>query len=282
MGYMPRMDASIEGIAPIDDVNSLKFDQMVVDFWKVEAKEGASGKYLSPDPRFVMFFDKASIGVREKNTDPLSSCNVCFVPGGMSLSAQIENIGLFEHLDIHLDEAHLQQIAGTEVDLTSLLSLSASSELKRLGALLADECKQPKRPCGYSECLVMGMIHEVFHLGVSQESAKQTPSWFKNAEHYMMSNLHMPMKVEQIAATVGMSRSEFSRKFKEVSGLSPYQWIMRTRIEQAQNLLVEGCPLAHIAHDIGFADQAHFNRCFRQATSFTPGQWVSRYVSTKN
>lgn len=282
MGFRPRMQSSIEGIVPANDVRSLQFDQMAVDFWQVESQEGATGEYVSPDPRFVVLFDKATIALKEPDVKKFASCNVCFVPAGLPLSGRIENPGRFEHIDIHLDEAQLRRIAGTNAELNSVLFLSASSELRRLSALLADECQQPERPYGYSEALVMSMIHEIFYLGASKGRADGAPLWLKQVMEYVAGNLDMSMKVENLAALVNMSRSEFSKRFKELSGLSPHQWIMSVRIEQAQHLLSEGAPLALVAHDTGFADQAHFSRCFRQANGLTPGQWTRRYVSSNS
>ncbi len=282
MGFTPRMQSSIERISPIADVQSLRFDEMVVDYWQVEAGEGAAGEYVSPDPRFVVFLDKAKIALRPSDQQEDTSCNVCFVPGGKSLWGRIEEPGRFEHIDIHLDTTQLTRIVDSTTDVDEVLFLSASSELRRLSALLADQCQSRERPSGYGEALVLSMIHEIFYLGINQKDQRASPTWFSRIIDHVLGNLDTSIKVDNLAYLANMSRSEFSKRFKEHSGFSPHQWVMSVRIEQAQRLLSEGAPLAVVAQDTGFSDQAHFSRCFRQANGLTPGQWTRRYVFTNS
>ena len=281
MSFKPRMVSTVKGIAPLTGVNSLPFDHMIIDHWRVEARSGATGQYCSPDPRFVILFDKASISLHEGVREKPRTCNVCYVPGGKALCGRIDSGGCIEHIDIHIVARHLQRIVGRSTELESALFLSASSELHRLGTLIADECQHPQRPGGYAESLTVGMIHEIFHIAQRHEHNRAAPAWLNQVAHHAISNLHQQLKVDDLAASVHMSRSEFSRRFKELTGLSPHQWVMRTRIEQAQHLLCQGMPLAHVAHDTGFSDQAHLSRCFRHSVGLTPAQWARRYVPSK-
>ena len=281
MSFKPRMISTVKGIAPLTGVNSLPFDHMIVDHWRVEARAGATGQYCSPDPRFVILFDKAKISLFEQEQENPRTCNVCYVPGGKPLCGRIESGGCIEHIDIHIAARHLQRVVGRSMVLESPLFLSASSELYRLGALIADECQHPQRPGGYAEALTMGVIHEIFHIARCHNDNRTPPAWVDQVTHNAAKNIHQQWKVDDLAASVSMSRSEFSRRFKEVTGLSPHQWVIRTRIEQAQHLLCQGVPLAHVAHDTGFSDQAHLIRCFRNAVGLTPAQWARRYVSSK-
>jgi AraC family transcriptional regulator len=57
-------------------------------------------------------------------------------------------------------------------------------------------------------------------------------------------------------------------------GLAPHQWLMRKRIERAQDLLLtRGLGLSDVAIACGFVDQSHFTRVFAKHNGFTPGQW---------
>ncbi|MEQ8830165.1 MAG: AraC family transcriptional regulator [Alphaproteobacteria bacterium] len=274
------MKSAVKSILPVRDVCCLQFDHMAVDYWRVEAKAGATGQYLSPDPRFVVFFDRAEIALNRTGGGEDARCDVCYVPAGLALSGRIDKPGYLEHIDIHVDEAHLRRVTGEAGSLNSALFLSASVELGRLCAMLADECQHKERPAGYGESLTTTMIHEIFHLGARQSRAGGRPDWLEHVMEYVVENLDEPLKVDDLAALADMSRSEFSRRFKELAGQTPHQWVMSTRIKQAQQLLSEGGLLSHVAHDTGFSDQAHFSRNFRQATGLTPGQWTRRYVST--
>ncbi len=71
-----------------------------------------------------------------------------------------------------------------------------------------------------------------------------------------------------------MSKSHFSRVFKETLGSTPMQYVMAYRIEQAAKMLSDPLrSLGDIALSCGFADQAHFSRSFKQVTGQTPRQY---------
>jgi len=279
------MTSSVKNIVPIEDVSCLKFDGMAIDLWRVEARPGAHGEYLSPDPRFVVLFDGATMALDRPDDCEAEAggarCNVCFVPAGLPLRGRLQTEGHLEHLDIHVDQAALRAIVGAGVELRNALFLSDSVELRRLCALLADECRRPERPHGYSAALAQGVIHEVFHLGTRRRQQRETPAWFEQVTEHARGRLDRHPSLDELAAVAGMSRSQFSRRFKDLAGISPHQWVMGTRIQQAQRLLSEGAMLAEVAHDTGFADQAHFSRCFRHATGLSPGRWTKRHVSSK-
>ena len=86
----------------------------------------------------------------------------------------------------------------------------------------------------------------------------------------------MPAKVElaTLAKLAGLSLSHYSRSFKASTGLAPYQWQLRARIERAKDLLINtnSC-LEDIADATGFADAVHFGRKFRKITGATPAAW---------
>jgi AraC family transcriptional regulator len=56
--------------------------------------------------------------------------------------------------------------------------------------------------------------------------------------------------------------------------LSPHQWLLRHRVEQAKMLLRDRTlSLSVVALSCGFADQSHFNRVFARLTGLSPGAW---------
>ncbi|HEY4250052.1 MAG TPA: helix-turn-helix transcriptional regulator [Roseomonas sp.] len=75
-----------------------------------------------------------------------------------------------------------------------------------------------------------------------------------------------------LARLAGLSLSEFVRGFRAATNETPHAYLTRRRIERAQALLRQqrALPLAEVATMLGFADQAHFSRRFRQVTGTTP------------
>jgi AraC-like DNA-binding protein len=77
-----------------------------------------------------------------------------------------------------------------------------------------------------------------------------------------------------IARTVDLSPFHFHRRFTELLGLTPKQFMLNCQIYQAKAELIAGDKeLVDIAKDCGFAHQSHFTSRFKQATGLTPTRW---------
>ncbi|MCQ1800127.1 AraC family transcriptional regulator, partial [Neorhizobium galegae] len=82
------------------------------------------------------------------------------------------------------------------------------------------------------------------------------------------------LTVAEMAATVGLSESWFANVFKHTTGKTPLQWQLARRIDLAKSLLVESdLAVAEIAAQLGFTDQAHLTKAFRQIAGDTPAAW---------
>ncbi|UCP00770.1 AraC family transcriptional regulator [Metapseudomonas lalkuanensis] len=89
-----------------------------------------------------------------------------------------------------------------------------------------------------------------------------------------MEHLDIGIDVTTVAARCGLSRSDFSRKFKVSTGYSPQAWLRLQRIEKAKHLLTDArLSLAEIGLECGFCDQAHFCRIFTRLEGITPLGW---------
>ncbi len=77
----------------------------------------------------------------------------------------------------------------------------------------------------------------------------------------------------ELAARAGMSRYQLIRAFRAVTGMTPHAWQLNLRINVARTLMHKGKSIAAVAHHLGFADQAHFQRVFKAYTGVTPGSF---------
>lgn len=86
-------------------------------------------------------------------------------------------------------------------------------------------------------------------------------------------SLHLAerLTVERLASQAQLSASQFSLLFRRSFGQSPYQYIMRLRVQHAQELLAGSTlSLARIAELCGFADIHHFSKTFKKSTGQSP------------
>lgn len=94
------------------------------------------------------------------------------------------------------------------------------------------------------------------------------------AKDFIAEHLSDPkLSIAEVAAEVGRSSSHFAQIFKDQTGMTPYNFILQTRMERAQVLVSESTlPLSEVAHVCGFADQAHMTATFRKRLGTTPGK----------
>lgn len=86
-----------------------------------------------------------------------------------------------------------------------------------------------------------------------------------------------PLRVEHLATAAGCSAPTLERRMGKVFGLSATQFVLRCRVDRAAALLTHSDrPLATIATECGFYDQAAFTRSFARLTGDTPAQFRSR------
>jgi AraC family transcriptional regulator len=91
---------------------------------------------------------------------------------------------------------------------------------------------------------------------------------------YIDSNLDRTIHIRDLSAVARRSPAHFSRKFKRAVGEPPHAYVVRRRLERACHLMITStAPLSEIALSVGFSDQAHLCRLFRQAFGQSPANW---------
>jgi RpiB/LacA/LacB family sugar-phosphate isomerase len=97
------------------------------------------------------------------------------------------------------------------------------------------------------------------------------PRRLQRVLEYVKENIEKDLSVAEMAQVVGMSQYYFSKLFKLSTGTTPHQYVMRQRVEQAQELLREGnTALVEVATHVGFETQSHFTSVFRRLVGITP------------
>ena len=81
------------------------------------------------------------------------------------------------------------------------------------------------------------------------------------------------LSLDELAREADMSRYHFVRTFSRAVGMTPHAWQLDRRIERARSLLEQGMSLADAALLLGFSDQSHFQRAFKQRVAATPGEY---------
>jgi AraC-like DNA-binding protein len=146
----------------------------------------------------------------------------------------------------------LLQEAGRAVDDDAQ---AARSSIARAVALLAT-LRERDRPAedGGSGCLAPWQIRRV--------------------KAYVEAHLDGAILIEDLCQVTKLSPSYFSSAFRRTFGETPHAYLIRRRVERAQELmLTTDEPLSQIAVACGLCDQAHLSKLFRRATGISPNLW---------
>ncbi|NMG72220.1 helix-turn-helix domain-containing protein [Parazoarcus communis] len=100
-----------------------------------------------------------------------------------------------------------------------------------------------------------------------------SPSRMRRLLEFLDVNLHENITIEQMADIAGLGVWTFSRHFRATTGVSPYDYVTRCRLERAVRLLSTGAQaIKEVAAICGFADQAHLTRMMQRRMGTTPAR----------
>ncbi|GGP55308.1 GlxA family transcriptional regulator [Saccharothrix coeruleofusca] len=95
---------------------------------------------------------------------------------------------------------------------------------------------------------------------------------------WMEDNCAEDLVLEDIAARAGMSTRTLNRRFREQTGTTPLQWLLRTRIRRAQHLLeATSQPVDRIASRVGFGSPTAFRDRFKRVVGTSPGAYRAAF-----
>ena len=103
---------------------------------------------------------------------------------------------------------------------------------------------------------------------------KLAPWQERRAKAFLTQHLAGDVSLADAARECGLSRSHFSKAFKQTTGQTPHAWLVGQRIDAAQRLLRDpALSIAQVAVACGFADQSHLTRVFSARTGTSPARW---------
>jgi AraC family transcriptional regulator len=123
-----------------------------------------------------------------------------------------------------------------------------------------------------SNTLLMHLLrHYSSRKNISDYSGKLSKVQLEQVVHYIDEHLSQDISLAALGAVVQMGSRHFSRLFKQSTGFSPYQYLIKCRVERAKKLLQRSSlSIAEIAQAVGFANQSHLNRHFKRWFGVSP------------
>ncbi|KXF82933.1 AraC family transcriptional regulator [Enterovibrio coralii] len=148
--------------------------------------------------------------------------------------------------------------------------------LRNQALVLAQTLKNPQSRRIEQESALFQLSHAMVSKAGKLDELPQTnrkDTLLLRAKDYVQDNLSQDIGIDDIADAANMSKFHFIRQFRAQFGITPHQYILNCRINNARKALEAGVPSSEAAQQFGFADSSHFNRRFKRVYGMTPKQY---------
>ena len=111
-------------------------------------------------------------------------------------------------------------------------------------------------------------------LGDPPVEPEPMPFLAERARAILDARLFEPVTMATLAAELGAGPTQVARAFTSAFGIAPHTYVVGRRLDAARDRILDGQPLADVAVDVGFYDQAHLTRRFRRFLGTTPSRFA--------
>ncbi|MBD1866433.1 helix-turn-helix transcriptional regulator [Cyanobacteria bacterium FACHB-471] len=108
---------------------------------------------------------------------------------------------------------------------------------------------------------------------ITSENRRLTHAQLQQVIDYIHTYLNRDLSLAELADVINISPTYFANLFKQATGISPHQYVIRQRVERAKVMLTKtDLAIADIALQVGFSSQSHLTQHFKRFTGMTPKQ----------
>jgi len=156
-------------------------------------------------------------------------------------------------------------------------------QLPRVAHLMGLIESELRRPSLGSRLMVDGLLRAIAGLMATGDGEAEPTNRdriylsqpkLKRVIDFIEAHLQESIGLDDLAEAAGLSANHFLRVFKLATGETPYHFLRNRRLERARQLLADdSMPLAQLALECGFANQAHFTAAFSRELGISPGRY---------
>jgi AraC-like DNA-binding protein len=207
--------------------------------------------------------------------------DVCLMePGEVHVSTKLQGPGDFRTLHVLPDvlrsgaEELGMRLSGLHLKAARVSDPTFFLVVMRLHGALARKTLPLEIESRYADALRM-YLERCFEVRPRASVAIDVPqASLRRARDLLLDRLTQSVSLEDLSHAASLSRFHLARAFTRRYGLPPHQYQLHARVARARELMLEGMSIAHAAVDLGFTDQSHFTRCFRNVLGVTPGVYL--------
>jgi len=125
-----------------------------------------------------------------------------------------------------------------------------------------------------------GKIWEMFGF-LLQEKNQKKPSYVEQAIAHMDAEYMHEIRIEDLAKKLHLDRSYFCNLFKQETGISPQQYLVKTRLQKAAELMtILNQTPSTAAASTGYTDIYNFSKMFKKYYHVSPREYMKQYKET--
>lgn len=271
---------------------SVSFD--TPSFWRdpalpfIEARTIADGRKVCYAPHFHETFSIGAITngachyLHGKSTHKIGAGTVVVMNPGEVHACNPMTDAAWSYVMFFVDTAwlgELQHETGATANasfqpiaITHSADASAFQTLIELHTSLTD----PQGDVLQKQCDVINLFQALPQiLGLAPEGRSAPDARIKRVAELLDHHSRLPITLEDLCQAASLSASHLIRSFQQCYFMTPHAYLINRRIQYARRQLRVGLPIADVAQECGFADQAHLQRVFKKHLAATPGQYRS-------
>ena len=153
---------------------------------------------------------------------------------------------------------------------SQVATLRAGGFTRKMGA-------SKKRADAVREILLLAADELGRHAASQLAHPRSGSAAVNRAMDYIHSHSSEPVRIQDIAAEVGVSRQHLVKIWKQHTGLTLHSYLRAIRIDHAKTLLENDCrKIIETAMACGFGSLSQFNRAFLRVTGVSPSRWIEQ------
>jgi len=229
---------------------------------------------------FIYTYSEGGSIVCNEKIYPIKRGTLCFIGAGKYHYTMPDNPGEYDRSKLFVTQETFEKIMKLLGDYSRLRNFTQGSLIYSVAEdgdfceinRIFDELESCRNEEFFEEILMSCCIKLLVLITKNTiEHVPSASSAMDRAINYINSNIFRDMTVDEICAEIHISKYHFCRKFKETTGMTVMNYILKTRIVLAKNLLLhEKCSITDISNRCGFSSISYFCRTFKAEIGMTP------------
>ncbi len=146
--------------------------------------------------------------------------------------------------------------------------------LKRFESIIGGPTQNDSSPPLVEVCRIQSVLAEALMGGPAGPAPAESVRWVQRACALLETDLHKDIDLTWVAASLNTSYENFRKRFTRLVGIAPHRYRSQRRVDRATELIKTGrLSDKQIAATLGFCDEFHFSRKFKQIAGVSPRQY---------